>query len=67
MTANAILLTLHVAKHDDSSALLLILVLLSYILGSSDRRFILGNRYFKLGRRYDLPSSLVNVLTALRW
>ncbi|WP_406741511.1 hypothetical protein [Acinetobacter lanii] len=56
MTANAHLLALHVAQHDDSSALLLILVLLSYILGSSYCSFILGNRYFKLGRRYGLPS-----------
>lgn len=67
MTGNASLLAIHLAEHQYSSALFLILVILSYVLGSSYSGYILGNSHFQLGRRYGLPLSLVTVFIILTW
>lgn len=67
MTGNASLIALSFAEHDYSSVLFLILVVISYILGSSYSGFILGNSRFQLGRRYGLPLSLVTLFIVLCW
>jgi uncharacterized membrane protein YoaK (UPF0700 family) len=61
MTGNASLLAISLIEHDYASVLFLILVILSYVLGSSYSGYILGNSNFKLGRRYGLPLSLVTL------
>lgn len=67
MTGNASLIALSLADGDFDSVLFIILVILSYVLGSSYSGFILGNHYFKLGRRYGLPLSLVTFFIILCW
>ena len=67
MTGNASLLAIHLVEHDFSSVIFLILVMLSYVLGSSYSGFILGNSHFKLGRRYGLPLTLVTGFIVLAW
>ena len=61
MTGNASLIAISFARQDYSNTLFLILVILSFVLGSSYSGFILGNSQFKLGRRYGLPLSLVAI------
>lgn len=67
MTGNASLIALSAFAHDFASVGFLILILISYVLGSSFSGFILGNSGFKLGRRYGLPLGLVTVFIILCW
>ena len=67
MTGNASLIALSLSQQDYNSVLFLILVIFSYVLGSSYSGFILGNSHFKLGRRYGLPLSLVTLFILLCW
>lgn len=67
MTGNASVLALEFAAHNYASVLFLILVMLSYVIGSSYSGFILGNSHFKLGRRYGLPLTLVTIFIVIAW
>lgn len=67
MTGNASLIALSLADQDYSSVIFLILVVISYVLGSSYSGFILGNSHFQLGRRYGLPLTLVTIFILLCW
>lgn len=67
MTGNASLIAVSVFEHDFASVSFLILILISYVFGSSLSGYILGNSAFKLGRRYGVPLSLVTVFIVLCW
>lgn len=67
MTGNVSLIAVSLFEHDFSSVAFLILILVSYVLGSSFSGYILGNSAFKLGRRYGVPLSLVTVFIVLCW
>ena len=67
MTGNASLIALSLADQDYSSVIFLVLVVISYVLGSSYSGFILGNSHFQLGRRYGLPLTLVTIFILLCW
>lgn len=67
MTGNASLLAISLSHQDYQSVLFIILVILSYVIGSSYSGFILGNSHFKLGRRYGLPLSLMTLFILLCW
>lgn len=67
MTGNASLIAVSVLEHDFASVSFLILILASYVLGSSLSGYILGNSAFKLGRRYGIPLSLVTMFIVLCW
>lgn len=67
MTGNASMLAISLFKGDISSIIFLILIILSYVLGSSYSGFILGNSHFKVGRRYGLPLSLMTLFIVLSW
>ncbi len=67
MTGNASLLAIGIIDHDFKAVFFLILIILSYVLGSSFSGLILGNSQFKLGRRYGLPLSLVTFFILLCW
>lgn len=67
MTGNASLIALSIAAQDYSTVIFLVLVILSYILGSSYSGYILGNSHFQLGRRYGLPLTLVTLFIILCW
>lgn len=67
MTGNASLLAMSIFQQDVSAVIFLILIILSYILGSSFSGYILGNSHFKLGRRYGIPLSLVTLFILFCW
>lgn len=67
MTGNASLLAMSIFQQDFSAVIFLILIILSYILGSSFSGYILGNSHFKLGRRYGIPLSLVTLFILFCW
>ena len=67
MTGNASMLAISIIQGDFSNIIFLILVILSYVLGSSYSGFILGNSHFKVGRRYGLPLSLMTLFIVLSW
>ena len=67
MTGNASLIALSLADQDYSSVIFLVLVVISYVLGSSYSGFILGNSHFQLARRYGLPLTLVTIFILLCW
>lgn len=67
MTGNASLIALSLADQDYASVIFLVLVVISYVLGSSYSGFILGNSHFQLGRRYGLPLTLVTIFIVLCW
>lgn len=67
MTGNASLLAVSVFQHNTAAVIFLILIILSYVLGSSFSGYILGNSHFKLGRRYGIPLSLVTLFILFCW
>ncbi|QOW46224.1 MULTISPECIES: YoaK family protein [Acinetobacter] len=67
MTGNASMLAISIIHGDVPNIIFLILVILSYVLGSSYSGFILGNSHFQMGRRYGLPLSLVSLFIVLSW
>lgn len=67
MTGNASMLAISIIQGDLSNIIFLILVILSYVLGSSYSGFILGNSHFQMGRRYGLPLSLMTAFIILSW
>jgi uncharacterized membrane protein YoaK (UPF0700 family) len=67
MTGNVSLLAIALIDHDYRAVLFLILIIISYVLGSSFSGYILGNSHFKLGRRYGIPLSLVTLFIVLCW
>ncbi|MDM1757103.1 MULTISPECIES: YoaK family protein [Acinetobacter] len=67
MTGNASMLAISIIHGDVPNIIFLILVILSYVLGSSYSGFILGNSHFQMGRRYGLPLSLVALFIVLSW
>ncbi len=67
MTGNASFLAQAIIHQQFDTAFYLLLVLLSYVLGSSYSGFILGNSHFELGRRYGVPLSLVGIFILLCW
>lgn len=67
MTGNASLLAIGLVDHDYRAVLFLILIIISYVVGSSFSGYILGNSHFKIGRRYGIPLSLVTIFIVLCW
>lgn len=67
MTGNASLMAVSAFSQDFTAVAFLILIILSYVLGSSFSGYILGNSHFKLGRRYGVPLSLVTLFIVLCW
>lgn len=67
MTGNASMLAIHLIHAEYSTAIFIVLVICSYVLGSSYSGFILGNSHFALGRRYGVPLTLVAIFLFLCW
>ena len=67
MTGNASLLARAIVSQQFDLAMFLILVILSFVAGSSYSGYILGSSHFELGRRYGIPLSLVSLFVLLCW
>jgi uncharacterized membrane protein YoaK (UPF0700 family) len=67
MTGNASLFAEALVQQQYSHVLYLLLIMISYVLGSSYSGYILGNSHFQLGRRYGVPLSLVSIFILLCW
>ncbi|OTG80305.1 YoaK family protein [Acinetobacter sp. ANC 4648] len=67
MTGNASLLAQALALQHFDVVIFLVLVILSFVLGSSYSGYILGSSHFEFGRRYGIPLSLVTLFILLCW
>lgn len=67
MTGNASLIALSIYDYNLQNIIFLILIICSYVLGSSFSGYILGNSTFKWNRRYGIPLSLVTIFILLCW
>ena len=67
MTGNASLIAVSVFEHDFTNVAFLILIVVSYVFGSSISGSILGNSAFKLGKRYGIPLSLITFFIVMCW
>lgn len=67
MTGNVSIFAMAIIDWQPDVLLYLFLVVLCYVIGSLYSGLILGNSYFKLGRQYGLPMSLVAFFIILCW
>lgn len=67
MTGNVSMLAMAILEWQPEQAIYLLLIVISYVIGSFYSGLILGNSHFSLGRRYGLPLSLVAFFIVLCW
>lgn len=67
MTGNVSMISIALTELDIKHLLFLIVITLSFILGSFYSGFILGDSNLKLGRRYGTPLSLTGLFIFLCW
>jgi len=67
MTGNVSMLAMAILDWQPEQAIYLLLIVISYVIGSFYSGLILGNSHFSLGRRYGLPLSLVAFFIVLCW